>query len=378
MIPLSVPNLAGNEWKYIKDCLDTNWVSSVGSYVTMFEKKAAEFCGVPYAIATSNGTAALHISLLLAGVQRDDLVIIPNITFVAPTNVIKYTGADPLLIDIDEHTWQMDLDVLAKFLKEQTSITNDHCVHTASGRRISAIVPVHVLGNMCDMDRLIILAADHRIAVVEDSTEALGSYYKGKHGGSFGLFGCLSFNGNKIITTGGGGIILTSDEVLAKKAKHLTTQAKADANEYYHDEVGYNYRLVNILAAMGVAQMEQLPGFLKRKKEITDNYNEVFRKIPGAVMQKIDADVQPNNWLYTINLPHQPELREFFKENKVEVRPFWVPMNQLPAFSKDIYISNGDVSGRIYKKCLSLPCSTGLTNEEQQEVIGLVKQFYHD
>jgi len=378
MIPLSVPNLAGNEWKYIKECLDTNWVSSVGSYVSQFEQKVAEFCKVKKAIATSNGTLALHLSLMLAGVARNDLVILPNITFVAPANAIKYLGADPVLIDVDVETWQIDLDLLSKFLESATSIVSDRCIHKKSGKKISAILPVHVLGNMCDMDTLMQLAAHYHIPIVEDSTEALGSYYREKHAGSFGLLGCLSFNGNKIITTGGGGMILCDDEELGKKAKHLTTQSKASSTEYYHDEVGYNYRLVNILAAMGVAQMEQLDGFLKRKKQITNTYNDFFKNVPGALPQKINADVNTNHWLYTIVVPNQPEVRKYLLENGVEVRPLWVPMNRLPAFINDTYVSENDISYRLYKTCLSLPCSTGLTNEEQLEVIDLLRRFYHD
>lgn len=376
MIPLSVPNLAGNEWKYIKECLDTNWVSSVGSYVTLFENKMAEFCGVKKAVAVSNGTSALHICLLLAEVQRGDLVILPNITFVAPANAVKYTGADVVLIDVDEETWQMDLDLLEEFLEAKTVFQNNNCVHKESGRRISALLPVHVLGNMCDMDRLLSLANRFQLTIVEDSTEALGSYYKGKHAGSFGLFGTLSFNGNKIITTGGGGMILTNDEALGKKARHLTTQAKADPNEYFHDETGYNYRLVNILAAMGVAQMEQLEGFLKRKKQITTAYNDIFKNVEGAHPQKISENVGPNNWLYTIYIKEQEELRKKLLAAKIEVRPFWVPMNQLPAFKDDLYFTKKDVSDKVYRNCLSLPCSTGLTNEEQEQVILQLEEFY--
>jgi perosamine synthetase len=378
MIPLSVPCLEGNEWKYIKDCLDTNWVSSVGSYVTLFEQKVAEYCGVKKAIATSNGTSALHISLLLAGVKQGDLVILPNITFVAPANVIKYMGADTVLIDIDENTWQMDLHLLQDFLAKDTELRDGACFHKESGRKIAALLPVHVLGNMCDMDWLMALSDKYHIPMVEDATEALGTTYKGKHAGGFGSFGCLSFNGNKIITTGGGGMILTNDEELARKAKHLTTQAKADPQEYYHDEVGYNYRLVNILAAMGVAQMEQLPRFLERKKEITNNYNRFFENIAGASPQQTGKEVQPNNWLYTVRLANQPEVRKLLLASKIEVRPFWVPMNQLPAFKDDMYIQVDNISDRVYRNCLSLPCSSGLSNAEQEEVIGLLKQYYHD
>src|SRR3954470_21680125 len=235
MIPLSVPNLAGNEWKYVKDCLDTNWVSSVGSYVNQFEEMSAAFCHTKKAIATSNGTAALHISLILAGVERGDLIILPNITFVAPANVIKYVGADAVLMDVDRNTWQLDVDLMSRFLHEDCEIREGKCYHKASGKRVSAVIPVHVLGNMVNMDKLLPLAAQYGIAVVEDATEALGSTYHDKPAGSMGIFGCLSYNGNKIITTGGGGMILTSDEKLGAKAKHLTTQAKSDPMEYFHD-----------------------------------------------------------------------------------------------------------------------------------------------
>jgi perosamine synthetase len=378
MIPLSVPNLSGNEWKYIKECLDTNWVSSVGSYVNLFEKTVADFCDVRSAIAISNGTLALHISLLLSGVRQGDLVILPNITFVAPANVIKYVEANPVLIDVDETTWQMDLDLLENFLITHTIIKEQQTIHKETGRRIAAILPVHVLGNICDMDRLLGLAQKYQLVIVEDATEALGSYYKDKHAGTFGKFGCLSFNGNKIITTGGGGMVLCNDIELGKKVKHLTTQAKADPNEYYHDEIGYNYRLVNILAAMGVAQMEQLPQFLKRKREIKSKYDDFFSKINGATPQKITENVQSNNWLYTVRLPQQQELRKYLLANNIDVRPFWVPMNRLPAFKKDIHIHVDDVAGRIYNNCLSLPCSTSLTEEEQNTVLRLLKKFYYD
>jgi perosamine synthetase len=373
---MSMPNISGNEWKYIRDCLDSTWVSSVGSYVTLFEKMVAEFCGVRKAIATSNGTAALHISLMMAGVKRSDLVILPNITFVAPANVIKYVGADPILIDVNEHTWQMDLDLLENFLQKETRVSNGELHHVKSGKRIAAILPVHVLGNMCDMDRLLGLSEKYSLPIVEDATEALGSYYKGKHSGGFGMFGCLSFNGNKIITTGGGGMILTNDEALGNKAKHLTTQAKADPKEYYHDEVGYNYRLVNILAAMGVAQMEQLPSFLVRKKQIAGTYDRFFASISGATPQKIGNDVNANHWLYTVNIPQQKGLRQHLTDNKIEARPFWVPMNQLPAFNKDIYVTESNVSDTVYRNCLSFPCSTNLTDEEQQFVMTTIQSFY--
>ncbi|HAP02261.1 MAG TPA: hypothetical protein DCQ93_10095 [Bacteroidetes bacterium] len=376
MIPLSVPNLGGNEWKYIKDCLDTNWVSSVGSYVDRFEKSLAEFTGAKHAVATVNGTAALHISLLLAGVGQGDLVIAPNITFIASINSITYCGANPVLIDIDERTWQMDLNLLEEFLKKETSIRSKKCFHEKSGRRISAIMPVHVLGNMCDMSRLMTLAKKYFLAIVEDATEALGSSYKQKHAGTFGLFGSLSFNGNKILTTGGGGMILTNNSSLAKKAKHLTTQAKADAFEYYHDESGFNYRLVNVLAAMGCAQMEQLPDFLKKKYEIKNLYSKNFSSIKEISEQQVEKNVTANNWLYTIHVPDKKKFLDYLNQNGFQSRPFWVPMNQLPMFKKEIYYQQENISAKIYNHCASIPCSTNLKKSGQLQVINAVKKFF--
>ena len=376
MIPLSVPNISGNEWQYIKDCLDTSWVSSVGSYVNQFERVTAEYTGAKYAVATSNGTSAIQIALMLAGVKANDLVIAPNITFVASINAIKYTGAKPILIDIDFDTWQMDVDLLEDFLINNTFVENNTCFHKDTRQIIRAILPVHVLGNIGNMDKLMSLANQYHLHVVEDSTEALGSYYKGKHAGTFGLLGTLSYNGNKLITTGGGGMILTDDEELAKKAKHLTTQAKAKPDEYFHDEIGYNFRLVNVLAAMGVAQMEQLTTFLKRKSEITAFYNARLSKIEGFVNQKILVDVNPNYWLYTIKIPRAKSLLAHFKNLAIEARPFWVPMNQLPANENDLYYTKTDVSNQIYDTCVSLPCSTNITDEQLETVVKHIKQFY--
>lgn len=376
MIPLSVPNLAGNEWKYIKECLDTNWVSSVGSYVDKFEKSLVDFTGASYAISTVNGSAALHISMLLSGVQQGDYVILPNITFVASANTITYLKASPILIDVESDSWQMDLDLLEEFLNTETEVKNNVCYHKKTKRIVRAIMPVHVLGNMCNMERLTSLAEKFHVAIIEDATESLGSYYKEKHSGTFGQFGCVSFNGNKIITTGGGGMILTNNEALAKKAKHITTQAKSDSFEYVHDEIGYNYRLVNILAAMGVAQMEQLPQFLIRKAEMAKRYNAELSLVPGFASQRITNDVKPNNWLQTFKFDNAKGLMNHLTTNKIQVRPFWVPMNMLVMFKDEVYFTKNNVAEAVYKNCISLPCSSNLTDDEQQIIIESVKSFY--
>lgn len=376
MLLLSGPNMGGNELKYVTECIETGWVSSVGSYVDKFEKMSAEFAGTKYAVATSSGTTALHICLILMGIKQDDYVIAPNITFIATLNSIKYTGASPILIDTDADNWQMDLNILEEFLQNETEQRGNVCYHKKTGRRILMIMPVHVLGNMCDMDRLLAIAKQHNLIVIEDSTEALGSYYKGKHAGSFGLMGTFSYNGNKIITTGGGGMIVTNDEALAKKAKHLTTQAKSDAFEYVHDEIGYNYRLVNVAAAMGVAQMEQLPAFLERKKEIIAFYKKELSGVGDIKFQQVSDDVNPNWWLPTIMTSKQKDVLKILNDNKMQSRPFWVPMNQLRMFKDDIYINKDDRSNFVYQNCLSIPCSTNITNEELQAVADKIKEVF--
>ena len=370
MTLLSAPNIAGNEWKYVKDCLDTGWVSSVGAYVTQFEEELVKFTEAKYAVATSSGTTALHISLMLAGVKNDDYVIVPNITFVASLNSIAYTGANPILIDVDSKTWQMDLDLLEEFLSENSEINKEgKCCFKRDGKVIRAIMPVHVLGNICNMDQLIMIAENFGISIVEDATESLGSYYKGKHSGIFGLLGCISFNGNKIITTGGGGMILTNNQEIAIKAKHLTTQAKSHPFEYLHDEIGYNYRLVNVLAAIGVAQMELLPKFIQKKKEISKYYIDKLSSVGDIKFQTINDNVVCNNWLFTIQSKEQKRLLQILNSEYLQSRPFWVPMNQLPMFSNKLYITKCDISNSLYNSCLSIPCSTQISDEELEKVV---------
>lgn len=373
-IPLSVPNVAGNEWKYVKDCLDTGWISSVGSYVNQFEQMVADFAGAKYGVAAVNGTAALHIAMLLSGVKLNDYVIIPNITFVATANAVKYLGAEPILIDADPDMWQMDLDLLEEFLENETDVRGDELIYIKDGRVIRCIMPVHILGNIGDMDRFISIVSKYPLQIVEDATEALGSYYKGKHAGLFSKLGCFSFNGNKIISTGGGGVIVTDDEALAKHAKHLTTTAKASADEYYHDEVGYNYRLVNVLAAIGVAQMELLPSFIKRKKEAVAFYKNELTGVADIRFQQELPDVQTNGWLFTIQTKQQQKLLDHLNTNKILSRRFWMPMNKLPMYKDCIYVQKEDKAHYIYNTCLSIPCSTSITDEELEIVAKEIKE----
>ncbi len=374
LIPLSLPNIAGNEWKYVKDCLDTGWISSVGSYVNQFEQMVADFAGAKYGVAAVNGTAALHISLLLSGVKANDYVIVSNLTFVASANSIRYVSADPLLIDADPAYWQMDLDLLEEFLAEQTEVKGQELFYKKDGRRIGAIMPVHILGNMCDMDRFLSIVAKYPLPIVEDATEALGTTYKGKHAGTFSPLACFSFNGNKIISTGGGGVIVTDNEALAKHAKHITTTAKASPDEYYHDEVGYNYRLVNILAAVGVAQMELLPSFLERKKDVVTFYKNELGGVADIRFQQELPDVKANGWLFTIQTDKQQQLLDHLNANKILSRRFWMPMNKLPMYKDCPYITKKDAADYIYNTCLSIPSSTNITNEQLEIVVREIKQ----
>ena len=364
MIPLSIPHLAGNELKYVTECIQTGWVSSAGTFVTRFEEMVAEWAGCKYGVAASNGTSGLHLAMHMLGIGEGDIVIVPNITFIASANAVAYTKASPVFIDVDPDTWQMDLDLLEEWL-------NDH--YSTS---VKAIMPVHVLGNMCDMDRLMLIADKYSIPVIEDSTEALGSYYNGRPAGSFGLMNVFSFNGNKIITTGGGGVIVTNDEEHAKRAKHLSTQSKVDPETYYHDEIGFNYRLVNVLAAIGVAQMEQLPDFIKKKKEIDAYYREHLEVVGDIQFQKVENGVDPNCWLFTFYSKKQAEILANLKKNNIVARPFWYPMNQLPMFAQNEYFTKKDHSRDIHNNCLSIPSSVNLTEEQLGVVVRGIKEVF--
>jgi len=380
MIPLSIPNISGNEWQYVKDCLDTGWISSAGAYVNKFEEAIQNYTGVKYAIACMNGTAGLEVSLNLAGVSSDDIVIAPNLTFVATLNAISYSGAEIVLIDVCEDSWQMDVDLLQKWLENNTitKLVNEKPITTelTSGKKIGAIMPVYVLGGFIDIDRLVEISSKYGISIIEDSTEALGSFKDGKHAGTFGVTGVLSFNGNKIISSGGGGMILTNEKVIADRAKHITTTAKTDPLDYFHDEVGYNYRLVNVLAAIGVAQMENFESILKRKKEIDTLYRSELDGIGDIKFQFNDPNSDPNCWLFTFRTKKMRELLNHLNNNKVQSRPFWTPMNNLPMYKDLMYINENDISNKIFKECISIPSSSNLTIDNQYKVISEIKNFY--
>jgi len=380
MIPLSIPNINGNEWQYVKDCLDTGWISSAGEYVNKFEEAIEGYTGAKYAIACMNAPVGLQVSLNLAGVTNQDIVIAPNLTFVATLNAISYSGAEIALIDVCEDSWQIDVDLLQKWLEEntKTKVVNGKPVTTdnSSGKKIAAIMPVYVLGGFFDIDKLVEIGSRYGISIIEDSTEALGSFLKGKHAGTFGLTGVLSFNGNKIISTGGGGMILTDDKEIADRAKHITTTAKTDPLDYFHDEIGYNYRLVNILAAIGVAQMENFDSILKRKKQIDALYRKELVGIGDIKFQENNPNTDPNCWLFTFRTKKMRKLLTHLNNNKIQSRPFWTPMNNLPMYKNLRYINDNDISNKIFNECISIPSSSNLNKEDQYKVISKIKNFY--
>lgn len=380
MIPLSLPNIKGNEWKYVKDCLDTGWISSAGEYVNKFEESIKKYTGAKYAIACMNGTAGLQVSLNLAGVSSNEIVIAPNLTFVATLNAISYTGAEVILMDVCQDTWQMDINMLEKWLKDftTTKIINGkpQTIDKISKKKIGAIMPVYVLGGFIEIDKLLKISSSFGIPIIEDSTEALGSFKGERHAGTFGLTGVLSFNGNKIISTGGGGMILTNEKNLAEKARHITTTAKTDPLDYFHDQVGYNYRLVNVLAAIGVAQMENLESILKRKKEIDSLYRKELGSVDDIKFQKNDPNSDPNCWLFTFRTKKMRELLKHLNSNEIQCRPFWTPMNKLPMYKDLTYITEKDISNKIFNGCISIPSSSNLTIEDQYKVISKIKSFY--
>lgn len=364
-IPLSVPVLAGNEWAYLKDCLDTGFVSSVGSYVERFEKMVCDYTGASFAVACVNGTSALHISLLLAGVLPGDEVVVPTITFIATVNVVRYCGAEPVFMDCDPNTLGVDLAKLEDFLETHTEQRDDGCYNLVTGRRIAAVVPVHVFGQPVAMDVLLELGRKFALAVVEDAAEALGSTFQGKQAGTFGLLGCYSFNGNKIITCGGGGMIVTDDFSLAARGRHLTTQAKVVGNEYDHDCVGYNYRLTNIQAALGVAQLERLDSVLAAKRGIAKLYQERLADVHGVHFVRETGPIRSNNWLVAVTVA--PEKRAVVLEGMaargIQVRGLWKPIHTLPMF-RDALAFRIETAPKIYSSLLNLPSSANLRESD--------------
>lgn len=378
-VPLCVPHLGGREWEYVKECLDTNWVSSVGPFVDRLETEMARRVGARFAVATVNGTAALHVALRVAGVGPDDEVLVSDLTFVAPANAVRYLGAWPVLVDAEPRYWQMDPAAVAEFLRRGCHRGGGELRNKATGRRVKALVPVHVLGHPVDMDPVLEVAREFDLAVIEDATESLGAKYKGRMTGGLGHLACFSFNGNKIITTGGGGMIVTDNEAWARRARYLTTQAKDDPVEYVHRDIGYNYRLSNLPAAVGCAQLEQLDTHIAAKRRIAAAYTEAFRGVPGLTPMEEAPGAFSIFWMYTMLVDparfgmDSRQLLRALGDRKIQARPLWQPMHRNTALG-GVIPGPCDVADRLHWEGVSLPCSVALAPEQQERVIAAVRE----
>ncbi len=383
MIPLCVPNLRGAEAELVRQCVEGEWVSYAGEFVGKFEAMSAEYVGAAQAVVTVSGTSALHLSLILAGVKADDEVLMPALSFVAPANAIRHCHAWPTFIDVSPDTWQWDLDLVEKFLREDCTSGPDGLANRHTGRRVAALLPVHLLGSMADVSRLVALSAEFGLPLIEDAAEAFGARW---NGGGIGApvegddrilrLVCTSFNGNKIMTTGGGGAIFSNDPAVAAQARHLSTTAKTNVIEFDHDEVGYNYRLTNMAAALGVAQLAQMDSFVASKRRIAAAYDEAFRGTPG-ILGSVPAvpHVSSNHWLHTILLDRNSRpLLQHLASQGIQSRPLWKLLSSLP-FLSSCHIHSDQFSRHLVENALSIPCSTSLTEEDQATVIAAIKAF---
>jgi perosamine synthetase len=378
MIPLSIPSITGNEWRYVKECLDTGWVSTAGPFVERFEEACRTFTGARFAVACMNGTSALHVALRLVGVSFGDEVIVPTITFIAPINAVRYLGAEPVFVDCDEY-YNIDPDGVLDFLQNGTCRVDGRLVNKVSGRRVAAVVAVHVFGNAARLAPLLEMCREQGIPLVEDASESLGTVYErgecaGRHTGTVGDIGCFSFNGNKIITTGGGGAIVTDDEAMARRAKYLTTQAKDDEVRFVHGDVGYNYRMTNLQAALGVAQFEELPAFLEAKRRIYRRYSEDLSGCPGLRVADVPEYASNNCWLTAVQIDasvyglDREQVMSGLAAAGIQTRPLWLP-NHLQQAYRQCEAHRLHRAGGLFANTLTIPSSVGLTDAERHEVV---------
>lgn len=369
IVPLSIPYLNGNEWLYVQECLDSGWVSSAGKFVDRFEQAICAYAGAKYAIACVNGTAGLQVALRLAGVKAGNEVIVPTLTFIAPVNAVKYLNAEPVFMDCDDFM-NLDAEKLEGFCAQECSLTSQGLRNKKSKRIIKAVIPVHIFGNPCDMPQIMRIAKKYQLKVIEDATESLGSYfskgrYHGCHTGAIGDLGVYSFNGNKIITTGGGGMILAQSAKLANKAKYLTTQAKDDRIRYVHHEIGYNFRLTNLQAALGLAQLEQLKDFIKIKKNNYELYKKLLKGIAGIEVLGVPESTAPNHWFYSLVIKKsefgmgRDELMSCLLKKGIQTRPIW-HLNHLQRPYRKNQTYKIEKALWFWKRVLNLPCSTNL------------------
>lgn len=357
-VPLHEPTFNELEVEYVTDCVRSGWVSSVGKYVDQFEQELTEFFGVKRAVAVVNGTAALQIALKVAGVQENDEVFMPSLTFVATANAAAYLQAIPHFVDVSEETLGLDPFKLEKHIQSIGTMKDGYLMNRETGRVIRAVVPMHTFGHPVDLDSLLDICERYNLVLVEDAAESLGSYYKGKHTGSFGLVNAVSFNGNKIMTTGGGGAILTNDEKLADYAKHLTTTAKKPHKwAYDHDEIGYNFRMPNLNAALGCAQLKKMPIFIEQKRQLTNVYEQFVSQLDGVTLFKEPSHTKGNYWLQTLILNerhNREEVLDFLNENGVMSRPIWTPLHKLAPY-KTMPKANLDSTLKLEKRIINIP-----------------------
>lgn len=377
-IPLCVPCLRGREWRYLKECLDSGWVSSVGPFVGRFERMVAARLGLGHGIATVNGTAALLLALRVAGVVPDDEIIVSDLTFIAPANAVRYLGAWPVFIGPEPRHGLVDPERVRDYVEHECRWRNG-CLHSAAtGRRVRAIVPVHILGHPCDMEPILELCRKYDLVLVEDATEALGALYKGMPVGRLGDLACLSFNGNKLVTAGGGGMVVTSRDDWAARALYLATQAKDDPLEYEHREVGYNFRLTNLQAAVGVAQLERIDELLAAKRRIAARYAEGLRDLAGVSLLAEAPWAASACWMTTVIIDEAQAgidsraLLRWLREAEIETRPLWQPMHRSRAH-QDCRAYRCEVADDLHRRALSLPSSAGLSEQDQTRVIAAIR-----
>jgi len=375
-IPLSIPDLSGNEAAYLAECVETNWVSTAGPFVGRFESMVADYVGAPFAVATSTGTSALHVALLVAGVRPGDEVLVSTLTFIAPANAIRYVGAHPVFVDASPNDWQMDAELVGSFLENDCEYREGEVFNRTSGRRVAAILPVHILGGAVDMAPLTVAAKRFGIPIVEDATEGLGARYGGRPVGTLGDIGCYSFNGNKMVTCGGGGMIVTAKKKWAERARHLTTQAKKDPVESVHDEIGFNYRLTNLQAALGCAQMERIDQFISARRKIAERYKAFCQASEGVEFMPMPANVESVCWLSAIALTGKDRMfvADRLLKMGIESRPLWQPLHNSPAH-KGAAVLGGGVAEEIQKCGICLPSSASLTGVEQAEVLSALRDL---
>lgn len=380
-IPLSVPNLKGNELEYLTQAIETEWVSSGGPYVSEFEEKLAEYVGVESAVSCQNGTSGLHTALMVSGIGSNDEVIVPDLTFIAAVNPVKYVGAYPIFMDCDE-SLTIDVNKLSDFCELECELESGVLKNKSSGRYIKAIVVVHVFGNMANMEAIMTIARKYNLLVIEDATEALGTFYtKGKysdrHAGTIGDIGIYSFNGNKIMTTGGGGMIVSNHKDYLEYAKHLTTQAKSDGLFYLHDEVGYNYRMTNLQAAVGLAQLEMLENFIETKEKNYNKYKEYIADIEHLRLIPFREGTRPNYWFYSLYVDDnymydRDEVIYYLQENNVQTRPIWGLIHEQRPYRESQTYKIVEAPNYV-RHIVNLPCSSNLTFDDIAFIIDLIR-----